>query len=147
MTEKEDFMEMSVADAAKFLNVSERTIFRRLKVGTLEKKADSEQLFVLIDPDTDDIEVTGHDIVTDNDSTDVSGDFRIQLKELELENQKLEEMLKMKEEQISFFKAEAQRLQLSLTFALNKNRGFLSRLKTLIFPKALATDSEIQLEM
>ena len=137
-------MEMSVADAAQFLNVSERTIFRRLKVGSLQKKADSEQLFVLIDPDTDDIEVTGgHDTVSD----DVSGDFRIQLKELEMENQKLEEMLKMKEEQISFFKAEAQRLQFALTFALNRNRGFLSRLKSLIFPKALPTDSEIQLEM
>mgnify|MGYP000465802680 FL=1 len=64
-----------------------------------------------------------------------------------MENQKLEEMLKMKEEQLSFFKAEAQRLQLSLTFALKtRNRGFLSRLKSLIFPKALP-DSDIQLEM
>jgi hypothetical protein len=140
-------MEMSAADAAKFFNVSERTIFRRLKVGSLQKKADSEQLFVLIDPDTDDIEVSGgHDTVS-SVSDDVSGDFRIQLKELEMENQKLEEMLKMKEEQISFFKAEAQRLQFALTFALNRNRGFLSRLKSLIFPKALPTDSEIQLEM
>ena len=98
---------------------------------------------VLIDTDSPDIEVTGgHDTVSD----DVSGDFRIQLKELELENQKLEEMLKMKEEQLSFFKAEAQRLQLALTFALDRNRGFLSRLKNLIFPKALP-DSEIQLKM
>ena len=137
-------MEMSVADAAKFLNVSERTIFRRLKTGSLQKKPDSELLLVLIDTDSPDIEVTGgHDTVSD----DVSGDFRIQLKELELENQKLEEMLKMKEEQLSFFKAEAQRLQLSLTFALKtRNRGFLSRLKSLIFPKALP-DSDIQLEM
>jgi hypothetical protein len=144
-------MEMSVADAAKFFNVSERTIFRRLKVGSLHKNPDSEQLLVLIDTDTDDIEVTGgHDSdsgVSDSVSDDVSGDFRIQLKELEMENQKLEEMLKMKEEQISFFKAEAQRLQFALTFALNRNRGFLSRLKSLIFPKALPTDSEIQLEM
>ena len=143
-------MEMSVADAAQFLNVSERTIFRRLKVGSLQKKADSEQLFVLIDTDSPDIEVTGgHDSVSgvsDTVSDDVSGDFRIQLKELEMENQKLEEMLKMKEEQISFFKAEAQRLQFALTFALNRNRGFLSRLKSLIFPKALP-DSDIQLEM
>ena len=136
-------MEMSVADAAKFLNVSERTIFRRLKTGSLQKKPDSELLLVLIDTDSPDIEVTGgHDTVSD----DVSGDFRIQLKELEMENQKLEEMLKMKEEQLSFFKSEAQRLQLSLTFALNRNRGFLSRLKNLIFPQAITAD-EVPLEM
>ena len=144
-------MEMSVTEAAVFLNVSERTIFRRLKVGSLLKKPDSEQLLVLIDTDSPDIEVTGcYDSVSgvsDNDSPDVSGDFRIQLKELELENQKLEEMLKMKEEQLSFFKSEAQRLQLALTFTLNRNPGFLSRLKSLIFPQALPTDSEIKLEM
>ena len=118
-----------------------------MKVGTLEKKADSEQLFVLIDTDTDDIEVTGgHDSVSDNDSPDVSGDSRIQLIKLKLENQKLEEMLKMKEEQLSFFKSEAQRLQLALTFTLKtRNQGFLGRLKSLIFPKALS--DEIQLEM
>ena len=52
----------------------------------------------------------------------------------------------MKEEQLSFFKAETQRLQLALTFTLNRNHGFLSRLKSLIFPKALP-DSDIQLEM
>ena len=101
MTERGDFMEMSVADAAKFLNVSERTVFRRLKTGSLQKKPDSELLLVLIGTDSPDIEVSGdHDTVSD----DVSGDFRIQLKALELENQKLEEMLKMKEEQLSFFK-------------------------------------------
>ena len=140
MTERGGYMEMSVEAAAKYFNVSQRTIFRRLKAGILRKNPDSEQLLVLID--TDDIEVTDTDIVSD----DVSGDVRIMLKELELENQKLEEMLKMKEEQLSFFKAEAQRLQLALTFALDRNRGFLSRLKNLIFPKALP-DSEIQLKM
>ena len=132
-------MEMSVTAAAEFLNVSERTIFRRLKVGSLLKNPDSEQLLVLVDTDiTDTITDTITDNVSDSVSDSVSGDFRIQLKELELENQKLEEMLKMKEEQLSFFKAETQRLQLALTtFALDSNRGFLSRLKNLIFPKAL----------
>ena len=144
MTERGGYMEMSVEAAAKYFNVSQRTIFRRLKAGILRKNPDSEQLLVLID--TDDIEVTDTDIVSDGVSDDVSGDVRIMLKELELENQKLEEMLKMKEEQLSFFKAEAQRLQLALTFALDRNRGFLSRLKNLIFPKALP-DSEIQLKM
>ena len=140
-------MEMSVTAAAKFLGVSERTIFRRLKVGSLLKKPDSEQLLVLIDTDSTDFEVSGGlDSVSDSDSPDVSSDFRLQLKELEMENQKLEEMLKMKEEQLSFFKSEAQRLQLALTFTLKtRNQGFLGRLKSLIFPKALS--DEIQLEM
>ena len=116
-------MEMTVTEAAVFLNVSERTIFRRLKVGTLEKKADSEQLLVLIDTDTD-------DIVSDSDSPGVSLSVEddtsiLVIKQLELELESMKLQLEMKDQQIEFFRRESQRLQLQLA---THNQGLFKRM-------------------
>ena len=123
-------MEMTVTAAAKFLNVSERTIFRRLKVGSLHKKADSEQLLVLIDTDSPDFDVTdGHDTDSPGDSLSVEDDTSILvIKQLELELESMKLQLEMKDQQIEFFRRESQRLQLQLAA---HNQGLFKRMCSL----------------
>ena len=117
-------MNMTVPEAAEFFGVSERTIFRRLKSGALNKKLDSKELIITVDSDT----------VTDTDtdevvSTSVEGDSSIlAIKELQLELDAMKLQLGMKDQQIEFFRNETQRLQLQLA---SQNKPLFARLRGL----------------
>lgn len=117
-------MNMTVPEAAEFFGVSERTIFRRLKSGALNKKLDSKELIITVDSDT----------VTDTDtdevvSTSVEDDSSVlAIKELQLELDAMKLQLVMKDQQIEFFRNETQRLQLQLA---SQNQGLFARLRGL----------------
>ena len=113
-------MNMTVPEAAEFFGVSERTIFRRLKSGALNKKLDSKELIITVDSDTVTDEVV---------STSVEDDSSVlAIKELQLELDAMKLQLVMKDQQIEFFRNETQRLQLQLA---SQNKPLFARLRGL----------------